>query len=169
MSFSGYRAKNHPQQQKLRGADAGVDDRRTPDDFWCRLNEVHNFTLDVAATADNSKTDRWCEDGLEESWEGETVWCNPPYSDIRPWVEKAHAEIADGCLRVVMLLPANRCEQQWWQDLIEPYRDRPDRDPLVRTTFLAGRMRFDRPGWKTPEKGNRPPFGVVLVVLERNE
>jgi len=27
-----------------------------------------------------------------------------------------------------------------------------------------GRRRFDRPGWEKPAKGDRPPFGLCLVV-----
>lgn len=63
---------------------------------------------------------------------------------------------------IVMLLPANRVEQAWWQDLVEPYRDRPDED--LRVEFLRGRMRFDRPGWVPGPKGDRPPFGCCLPI-----
>jgi hypothetical protein len=65
---------------------------------------------------------------------------------------------------IVMLLPANRVEQAWWQDLVEPYRDRPD-SPL-RVEFLRGRMRFDRPNWTPGPKGDRPPFGCCLLIWE---
>jgi hypothetical protein len=61
-----------------------------------------------------------------------------------------------------MLLPANRVEQGWWQDHVEPFRDRPG-SPL-RVEFLRGRMRFDRPGWQPGPKGDRPPFGCALLI-----
>jgi len=80
-----------------------------------------------------------------QSWAGERVWCNPPFSDLRPWVVKAWQE-SRGCPVIVMLLPANRCEQRWWQELVEPFRDRPG-SPL-RTTFLPGRPRFDLLTWE---------------------
>lgn len=61
----------------------------------------------------------------------------------------------------VMLLPANRTEQSWWQDLLEPARLAGELDVY----FLRGRRRFDRPGWTAPAKGDRPPFGLVVVVI----
>lgn len=134
------------------------------------------------------------DNGLDQDWFG-NVWCNPPYSDCGAWVEKAwhewcrHLEteesaalsptLCGGCGpeirlaaraqprpdRIVMLLPANRVEQGWWQNHVEPFRDRPG-SPL-RVEFLRGRMRFDRPGWTPGPKGDRPPFGCALLIWER--
>lgn len=110
-------------------------------------------------------------DGLAQSWRDERVWCNPPYSNIVAWVEKAREEMECNCCEsVTMLLPANRCEQKWWQANIEPHRDRsrPFRGVVVSSHFLAGRMRFDWPaGRVVPAKGDRPPFGLVLVTWRR--
>lgn len=63
-----------------------------------------------------------------------------------------------------MLLPANRTEQQWWQLLVEPYRDRPGSPLTVR--FLPGRMRFLKPGQTAVGPNQRPPFGCVLLVWD---
>lgn len=128
------------------------------------------FTVDAAASAGNAKLPRfWTvdDDALTQVWRGERVWCNPPYSDIRPWVEKAWSELHGwnddwGKTVIVMLLPANRTEQRWWQDLIEPERDQ--RDSALRVEFLPGRMRFDRPGAVIGPKGDRPPFGCCLAI-----
>lgn len=98
--------------------------------------------------------------GLSASWRGERVYCNPPYSDIRPWIEKAWGELE--AQLVVMLLPANRTEQRWWQDLIEPRRDRSG-SPL-RTEFLPGRLRFLKPEADEIKPNERPPFGCVLCI-----
>lgn len=60
------------------------DDRRTPSNVYDPLHAFHRFTLDVAASADNAKCARFFDeemDGLSRSWAGETVWCNPPFSD----------------------------------------------------------------------------------------
>lgn len=162
MSLVGRAAENHPQQVGRRGALDKVDDRRTPRHVFDPLDEEFEFTIDVAASADNALCDRYYDletDGLAQSWDGERVWCNPPYSDIRPWVEKmAKSEAEIG----VMLLPANRCEQSWWQEYIEPRQ----RDGRVELRFLAGRLRFDTPDhdYTKQPKGNRPPFGVVVVI-----
>lgn len=68
-----------------------------------------------------------------------------------------------GTLGIVMLLPANRVEQKWWQEHVEPYRDRPD--GRLRVRFLPGRMRFERPGAVVGPKGDRPPFGCCLLIF----
>lgn len=164
MSLVGFKAKNHPQQR----AKDVVDDRALPPEDFVQLDERFRFTVDVAAAPHNRKKDRFYSienSGLEAPWKGERVYCNPPYSRIRPWVEKAWAE--DQCPLVVMLLPANRTEQKWWQDLIEPHRDRPG-SPL-RTEFLFGRLRFIKAGMDEVEPNNRPPFGCVLCIWERPE
>lgn len=142
-----------------------TDDRQTHPMHFADLDARHGpFTLDVAAAAHNTKCERYFDvdaNGLEQDWSGERVWCNPPYSDIAPWVRKAWASYAD-TLGIAMLLPASRTEQQWWQLMIEPYRDRA-RSPLT-VEFLPGRMHFLRPGQTAVGPGERPPFGCVLLV-----
>lgn len=64
---------------------------------------------------------------------------------------------------VVMLLPANRTEQGWWQRQVEPYRDR---DRGLRVEFLPGRLRFLSPGARRVGANERPPFGSCLLIWE---
>ena len=159
MSLVGFSGRNHPQQKKK----SFVDDRETDPEVFDKLNERFNFTLDVAASPHNAKCDRFFteeDDGLAQSWAGERVWCNPPYSDIRPWVEKAWGEVGRADL-VVMLLPANRTEQAWWQDLVEGERDRVG---VLSVEFLRGRMRFIAAGDTEIKPNARPPFGVCLLI-----
>ena len=165
MSLVSFKAQNHRQQVGRRGALDKVDDRRTPRSLFDPLNEEFKFTLDVAASKDNALTERFYDletDGLSQPWQGR-VWCNPPYSDLRPRVEKM---VASEAQLVVMLLPANRTEQAWWQDIIEPLR----RAGKIETRFQRGRLRFDTPDhdYTKQPKGNRPPFGVVLVIWRGN-
>jgi phage N-6-adenine-methyltransferase len=163
-----YVARNHPQQTAARGADAEVDDRGTdPALFEALSRRFGGFTLDAAAAPHNAKSARFYtrhDDGLAQSWAAERVWCNPPYSDVRSWVVKAWLEVQ--ALLIVMLMPANRTEQSWWQDLIEPYRDRPG-SPL-RVEFLRGRIRFIRPGATGIGPDERPPFGCCLLIWSSN-
>lgn len=170
MSLVGFKGQNHEQQVGKRGPLDKVDDRRTPLSLWEPLNEEFHFNLDAAASGENKLCKaHWNTrvSGLENSWFAYNVWCNPPYSDIRPWVEKAHEEMRKYSKRViVMLLPANRTEQSWWQDLIEPFRDRTD--GCLETRFLRGRLRFDTPDTPyTDPRGNRPPFGCVLLIWRK--
>ena len=147
--------------------DEVTDDRQTHPRPFADLDERHGpFTLDVAAAAHNTQCERYFDvdaNGLEQDWSGERVWCNPPYSDIAPWVRKAWASYVD-TLGISMLLPASRTEQQWWQLMVEPFRDR-QHSPLV-TEFLPGRMHFLRPGQTAVGPGERPPFGCVLLVWQ---
>ena len=161
----GFRARNHRQQVLVRGARPEVDDRATTPEVFGPLNERFAFTLDVAASARNAKCERYFtadDDGLAQSWGMENVWCNPPYSNIGEWVAKAWDEQAVGL--TVMLLPANRTEQGWWQEMVEPFRDRPD--SALRTEFLAGRLRFIAHDRDHVEPNERPPFGCVLLVFD---
>jgi phage N-6-adenine-methyltransferase len=174
VSLVGFRAKNHPQQT----AKDSVDDRAIRVENFAPLHERFRFTIDAAAAPHNARLPRfWTteDDALALSWAGERVWCNPPYSDIRPWVQKAWDEHrrsicygrgVHGAELVVMLLPANRTEQRWWQELIEPRRDSICWS-TVRVEFLPGRMRFDLPGAVIGPKGDRPPFGCCLAIWGR--
>lgn len=161
MSLLGFVARNHPQQ---RPSD-DVDDRATtPEVFAPIAARFGPFSIDVAASARNTKCERFYDretDGLAQSWAGERVWCNPPYSRIRPWREKAWAEHLTAAA-IAMLLPANRTEQAWWQDLVEPYRDGPQ--SALAVEFLPGRLRFIAPGKDGIGPNERPPFGCCLLV-----
>lgn len=176
MSLVNYKASNHPQQTDARGALDEVDDRETHPENFDPLNERFRFTLDVAAAPHNAKCARYytrTDDGLTQPWGGERVWCNPPYSDVAAWVRKAWEEwwSPSPPELIVMLLPANRVEQRWWQELVEPTRDGRglgDGQPSpLSVEFLPGRMRFIRPNAVIGPKGDRPPFGCCLLIWER--
>lgn len=169
MSLVKFHARNHRQQVGKRGADPKVDDRATTPEVFGPLQERFEFSIDVAALPHNTKLERYFtpeQDGLSQPWVGERVWCNPPYSLIGPWLEKAWGEFEAGCELIVCLVPANRTEQGWWQEYVEPYRDRAD-SPL-RTEFLKGRLRFIAHGKTEVGPNERPPFGCVLLIWERN-
>lgn len=171
MSIAGFKSSNHPQQVAKLGPVDDVDDRGTTAEMFGPLQDRFGFTLDAAASAENTKCQYYFtreDDGLQQSWAGQRVWCNPPFSDCGAWVRKAWTEwVPWGADTIVMLLPNNRTEQPWWQDLVEPYRDRPG-SPL-RVEFLRGRQRFHRPGAKVDRRGDRPPFGCVLLIWTRPE
>ena len=160
----GFKARNHPQQ----AAKPHVDDRALPPEEFAKLDARFGFTIDAAASPLNAKKPRFfsienC--GLEASWAGERVYCNPPYSNVAPWIEKAWRETEAEL--IVMLLPANRTEQGWWQQLIEERRDRPG-SPL-RTEFMRGRLRFLKPEADAIKPNERPPFGCCLCIWDHQK
>lgn len=163
MSLVGFKAQNHRQQVGRRGPNPKVDDRGTTPEVFDPLHERFGFTVDVAALPHNAKLERFftpAQDGLAQSWAGERVWCNPPYSSIEPWLAKAWDEWSNGADLIVMLLPANRTEQGWWQRHVEPYR----RTGELRVEFLPGRLRFIAAGKTEVGPNERPPFGCCLVI-----
>ena len=90
----------------------------TPTEIFAQLEAEHGpFTLDPCATAENAKCDRYFtakENGLIQSWEGETVFMNPPYSQVKAWMRKAYGAAQEGAT-VVCLLPS-RTDTSWWHE-----------------------------------------------------
>lgn len=84
----------------------GKDDWGTPQDLFDALNKEFGFTLDPCADDNNHKCAKYYtkeQDGLAQSWAGETVFCNPPYSRKTKtnagqvaWVEKCYKEAKEG-------------------------------------------------------------------------
>ncbi len=84
----------------------GKDDWGTPQDLFDALNKEFGFTLDPCADDNNHKCAKYYtkeQDGLAQSWAGETVFCNPPYSRKTKsnagqiaWVEKCYKEAQGG-------------------------------------------------------------------------
>lgn len=175
VTLVGFNAMNHPQQISRRGPRPEVDDRQTSPEVFDPLHERFGFTIDVAALPHNAKCERFytpSDDGLAQGWSHERVWCNPPYSSIEPWVQKAWQEIADdgrgympsGAELIVMLLPANRTEQGWWQRQVEPHLR--SRSSVFRAEFLPGRLRFIAHDATEIKPNERPPFGCCLLIWE---
>ena len=92
----------------------------TPQWLFDHLNDEFHFTLDVAALPETAKCARYFtpqDDGLSQSWAGEVVWLNPPFSkkEIGAWVKKAYDESrADAT--VVMLIPSSYKGYRWWRE-----------------------------------------------------
>lgn len=72
----------------------------TPQDFFEKLNEEFNFSLDPCATRENAKCSKYfteTDNGLSKSWDNENVFCNPPYGRaIGLWVKKASETMGGG-------------------------------------------------------------------------
>jgi phage N-6-adenine-methyltransferase len=139
---------------------SATDNHATPQDLFDQLHAEFNFTLDVAASKDNHKCERWfgpdqdadlCRDGLFMPWVGR-VWCNPPYGrDIKRWVEKAWTETLVGNAElVVMLLPA-RTDTAWFHDWCLHETE---------LRFIRGRLKFG-------DATNSAPFPSMLVIWRR--
>lgn len=92
---------------------------KTPRQLFDQLDQEFGFTLDAAASSENTLCDRYftiADDGLAQDWTGEVVWCNPPYGrHVDAWIRKA----SDSAATVVLLLFA-RTDTGWFHDLVMP-------------------------------------------------
>ena len=126
------------------------DNWATPQELFDKLNQVHQFTLDVCASPENAKCPAYFtkeQDGLKQHWSG-SIWMNPPYGrEISKWMEKAYQEGINGN-NVVCLVPA-RTDTAWWHD----YAMKGE------ITFLRGRLKFG--GHK-----NSAPFPSAIVIFD---
>jgi phage N-6-adenine-methyltransferase len=130
------------------------DEWGTPGDLFATLNAKHNFTLDPCATDDNHVCDKYYTreiDGLTQDWSNETVFVNPPFSQISKWVEKAWVEMIVHNVKTVMLLPA-RTDTKWFHNYIYNVEN-------VSIEFLRGRLKFG-------ESKNSAPFPSMIVVFD---
>ena len=90
-------------------------DWATPRHIFDECNRRFGFELDVCATVENAKCDRFFtedDNGLAQEWTG-VCWMNPPYNDIKRWIHKAYQSSLEGAT-VVCLVPA-RPGSKWWQ------------------------------------------------------
>lgn len=128
----------------------------TPQEFFDELNEEFNFTLDPCATHETAKCEEYFtrfDDGLLRSWEGHTVFCNPPYGrEIGKWVRKAFLESLDPHTTVVMLIPA-RTDTRYFHEYI--YRK-------AEVRFIKGRLKFKVNG----QSVGSAPFPSMVVVFK---
>ena len=127
------------------------DEWETPQYLYDLLNAEFGFNLDPCATNENHKCERYFtkeRNGLLQKWGGYTVFCNPPYSCIAKWVEKAYREAQQDNTTVVLLIPG-RTDTRYFHDFI-----------LHRSEirFIRGRLKFS--GHTTSA-----PFTSMIVIF----
>ena len=131
----------------------------TPKDFFNKLNEEFHFTLDPCCTIENALCEKFYtpeEDGLIQDWEGEIVYCNPPYGrEIGKWVKKCYEESKKENTVVVMLIPA-RTDTKYFHEYIY-YKAREIR-------FLKGRLKF---GGEQKGSGSAPLPSMAVVFNKK--
>jgi DNA (cytosine-5)-methyltransferase 1 len=113
----------------------------TPPEFLEALKRrlhITEFEIDLATSDENHVAQMWITEqnnSLIQNWGPPYVkgwgFCNPPFAHIRPWVEKAATESANGAL-IAMLVPAG-VGANWWRDYV---------DGLAHVLFLNGRLTF---------------------------
>ncbi len=125
------------------------DEWGTPQWLFDSLNKEFGFTLDPCSDGDNAKCVNFYtmrENGLLRDWKTETVFMNPPYSDVAAWMRKAYGAAQEGAT-VVCLIPA-RTDTKWWHEYCMKGEIR----------FLRGRLKFG-------DAENSAPFPSAIIVF----
>lgn len=127
------------------------DDWETPQEFFDEWNKQFHFTIDACANDSNHKCKRYFskeQNGLEHDWQGETVWCNPPYGrNIASWVRKCWLEAQKKDTKVIALLPA-RTDTKWFHDYVYG---------KAVIYFVKGRLKFGK-------QKNSAPFPSMVCI-----
>lgn len=101
-------------------------------------------------------------DGLAVDWKPVT-FVNPPYSQVKTWLIKAHQELKKGNCHTVIFLTFANTETVWFQDYILPFAE---------IRFLKGRVSFINEGKQAPAM--RPSILIIfrskkMVTLAQRE
>lgn len=131
----------------------------TPRWLFNSLNEEFNFQYDLACNRENCRLDKglYVEDynSLEVDWHKLSsgwLYINPPYSPLRPWIEKAQLETRLGA-KIVMLVPPIVTTRYFMQHLPNEIR------------FIVGRINFENNGIEV--RGNM--FDSCLLIYDGTE
>lgn len=123
---------------------------RTPRDMFDQLHAEFGFTMDGASEPGNGLLARASTAESPIDWAGQRVFCNPPWSNIRPFVEQAPAANL-----AVLLVPA-RTNAKWFHRALEL-------GALVR--FFPKRPKFELPERTGP--GHNSPVDCLLLVFQQ--
>ena len=134
----------------------------TPRDFYNKLNEEFNFTLDPCCMKKSALCETYFtpeEDGLKQSWKGHIVFVNPPYGrQIGKWVKKCYEESKKENTTVVMLIPS-RTDTRYFHNYIYHKAE---------IRFIKGRLKFidmDFEGDEKDRKMSPAPFPSMIVIF----
>lgn len=120
----------------------------TPPELYEKLHSEFNFNCDPCPIT-------WKEgdaDGLSIEW-GTSTFCNPPYSKVSKWIEKAHNEWKKG-KTIVMLINAITDTKAFHEFIYGQAEIR----------FMKGRIRFINPD--APEKSAPSPKPSMIVIFK---
>jgi phage N-6-adenine-methyltransferase len=128
--------------------ESATEEWSTPDSLFRPLLDEFKFDLDVCASPENAKCQRYItkdQDALKRDWTG-SCWMNPPYGPrMKDWVKKAYSSAKAGAI-VVCLLPA-RTNANYWHDYC-----------------FKGEVRFIKgyPKFGNAKQGLKAPLAIVI-------
>ncbi|EPR9574832.1 phage N-6-adenine-methyltransferase [Escherichia coli] len=118
---------------------------QTPLWLFDALDIEFGFWLDSAASDKNALCAHWlteADDALNSEWISHgAIWNNPPYSNIRPWVEKAAEQCIQQRQAVVMLVPEDM-SVGWFSKALEKKGNSKGSMLLIWRPFISPRRMF---------------------------
>lgn len=121
---------------------------RTPRSLFDQLHAEFGFTLDGASEPGNGLLPLASTADAPVEWDGQRVFCNPPWSNIAHFIEQAPAANL-----AVFLVPA-RTNVRWFHRAIELG---------AQPRFFKGRPKFELP--EHSGSGNSSPVDCLLLVF----
>lgn len=143
--------------------DKDTDSWGTPHSVYDFFDDIYEFAMDIAASKENSKHERFLS--VENSAfdfdfstidRGNYLWCNPPYSDVMPWIKLAVKNTDIHGLGTVMLLKHD-CSTRWYSELLK-YADK-----IIEVT--DGRLPFQC--YKTGKMRGGNNFPSMFAIFHR--
>ncbi|EFN8810452.1 DNA methylase [Escherichia coli] len=132
----------------------GSDDWRTPYRLFRNLHREFGFSMDGAATEHDTLLPRFTDDIHNQSWVGERVFVNPPYSDIPSFlVKSSEADLA------VFLIPYRPHTTYWLTHIFT--------NPLCHEIRILHRAVKYLPPAGHNGLVVRAPFPAALVVFKK--
>jgi site-specific DNA-methyltransferase (adenine-specific) len=158
----------------------------TPPELFKIYDDQYHFTLDVCATPENTKCEKYFtieDDGLKQNWSNDICWMNPPYSEpeqlCKPnckkkrcekrgyhldkyepgqvdWVKKAYEESCKGTV-VICLLPARPDTKMFHKYIWDSKNKKPKEGVIV--DFIKGRIKF-------VGAESSAPFPSMVVIFD---
>tara|TARA_R100000654_G_scaffold68653_2_gene97743 strand:- start:2616 stop:3053 length:438 start_codon:yes stop_codon:yes gene_type:complete len=124
-----------------------TDNWATPKKLYDDLNKEFSFDFDPCPLNSNFN-------GLEVKW-GKRNFVNPPYSNVKGFLIKAHEEIKNGNAELCVFLTFANTDTKWFHDYCYGYGE---------IRFIKGRLKFVDINGQTKNSAMRPS---ILVILKK--
>lgn len=121
----------------------------TPKELYDKLNDEFHFNFDPCPIS-------WKDgdpDGLDIEW-GTSTFCNPPYSNVALWIEKAYNESKKG-KKIVMLINVITDTIAFHKYIYGKAEIR----------FIKGRLSFINPNEPNKKQPNVKPSMIVIFNM----
>ena len=137
------------------------DEWETPINHFEEWDKEFKFTLDACATKNNAKCDNYITietNALKVEWKGR-IFCNPPYSKIKEFLQKAEIELRKGKVELIVFLTFSNTDTKWFHKYIYHKAE---------LRFIKGRLKFGGVNSKG-EKVNNSAMRPSMLCIFRNK